>query len=72
MKILSIVGTRPNFIKEVLINRELRARGIEEVLVHTGQHYDYEMSRIFFKEFDLADPDYHLQVSTGLAGKQRG
>lgn len=72
MKIVSIVGTRPNFIKEVLINRELRARGVAEVLVHTGQHYDYEMSRIFFQEFDLPDPDYHLEVSTGLAGRQMG
>jgi UDP-GlcNAc3NAcA epimerase len=72
MRVLSVVGTRPNFIKEVPINRELKARGIEEVLVHTGQHYDYEMSRIFFREFDLADPGYHLQVSTGLAGKQMG
>lgn len=72
MKILSVVGTRPNFIKEVPMNRELRKRGITEVLVHTGQHYDYEMSRIFFKEFELPDPDYHLQVSTGLAGKQMG
>lgn len=72
MKILSVVGTRPNFVKEVPMNREFRSRGIQEVLVHTGQHYDYEMSRIFFKEFNLPDPDYHLQVSTGLAGKQMG
>jgi len=70
MKILSVVGTRPNFVKEALINREFKARGVEEVLVHTGQHYDYEMSRVFFQELDIPDPDYHLQVSTGLAGKQ--
>jgi len=70
MKLLSIVGTRPNFIKEVLVNRELRARGIDEVLLHTGQHYDYEMSKIFFQELNIPDPDYHLRVSTGLAGKQ--
>ena len=70
MKILSVVGTRPNFIKEVLVNRELKRRGVEEVLVHTGQHYDYEMSRVFFHEFNLPDPDHHLQVSTGLAGRQ--
>jgi UDP-N-acetylglucosamine 2-epimerase (non-hydrolysing) len=72
MKILSVVGTRPNFIKEVLINRELARRGIQEVLVHTGQHFDFEMSRVFFSEFKIPDPDYHLQVSTGLAGKQIG
>ena len=70
MKILSVVGTRPNFIKEALINQEMKKRGIREVLVHTGQHYDYEMSRVFFKELDIPEPDYHLHVSTGLAGKQ--
>jgi UDP-GlcNAc3NAcA epimerase len=41
MKICSVVGTRPNFIKEYLVNQELRRRGIREVLIHTGQHYDY-------------------------------
>lgn len=70
MKIVSVVGTRPNFIKEALVNRELRERGIEEVLVHTGQHYDYEMSKIFFKELNIPDPDYNLQVGPGLPGKQ--
>jgi UDP-GlcNAc3NAcA epimerase len=70
MKILSVVGTRPNFIKEALVNQELRNRGIEEVLVHTGQHYDYEMSKIFFKELNIPDPDYNLQVGPGLPGKQ--
>jgi len=72
MKVLSVVGTRPNFIKEALINSELKKRGIEEVLVHTGQHYDFEMSRVFFSQLDIPEPDYHLQVSTGLAGKQTG
>ena len=72
MKILSVVGTRPNFVKEAFVNRELKSRGIAEVLVHTGQHYDYEMSRLFFQELDIPEPDYHLQVSTGLAGKQTG
>ena len=70
MKVLSVVGTRPNFIKEALVNKELKQRGIAEVLVHTGQHYDYEMSRVFFHELDIPDPDYHLQVSTGLVGRQ--
>ena len=70
MKVLSVVGTRPNFIKEALVGKELKERGVEEVLVHTGQHYDYEMSRVFFHELDIPDPDYHLQVSTGLPGRQ--
>lgn len=70
MRVLSVVGTRPNFIKEALVSKELKERGVEEVLVHTGQHYDYEMSRVFFQELDIPDPDYHLQVSTGLPGRQ--
>lgn len=62
MKFLSVVGTRPNFVKEFLINRECKNRGIEELLVHTGQHYDYEMSQIFFDVFNLPKPDYYLGV----------
>ena len=62
MKICSVVGTRPNFVKEFLVNRELKRRGIKEVVIHTGQHYDYEMSQIFFDCFDLPAPDYHLQL----------
>lgn len=63
MKICSVVGTRPNFVKEYLLNRELKHRGISEVLVHTGQHYDYEMSQTFFDCFEIPPPDYHLQVA---------
>jgi len=62
MKICSVVGTRPNFVKEYLVNRELRRRGIREILIHTGQHYDYEMSQAFFECFDLPAPDHHLQI----------
>ena len=62
MKICSIVGTRPNFVKEYLINRELKRRGVHEILIHTGQHYDYEMSQAFFECFELPAPDYHLQI----------
>jgi UDP-N-acetylglucosamine 2-epimerase (non-hydrolysing) len=62
MKICSVVGTRPNFVKEFLINRELKRRGAHEILIHTGQHYDYEMSQTFFECFELPAPDYHLQV----------
>jgi UDP-N-acetylglucosamine 2-epimerase (non-hydrolysing) len=62
MKFYSVIGTRPNFVKEFLINRECRKRGIEEIVVHTGQHYDYEMSQIFFDCFDLPKPDHYLGV----------
>jgi UDP-GlcNAc3NAcA epimerase len=62
MKICSVVGTRPNFVKEYLLNQELRRRGIHEILIHTGQHHDYEMSQAFFECFELPPPDYHLRI----------
>ncbi len=62
MKICSVVGTRPNFVKEYVVNREMKRRGIQEILIHTGQHYDYEMSQAFFECFELPAPDYHLQI----------
>lgn len=62
MNYLSVIGTRPNFVKEFLINRECKKRGIEELVVHTGQHYDYEMSQVFFEVFNLPKPDYYLGV----------
>jgi UDP-GlcNAc3NAcA epimerase len=62
MKICSVVGTRPNFVKEYLLNLELRRRGIQEILIHTGQHYDYNMSQAFFECFDLPQPDHYLQL----------
>jgi UDP-N-acetylglucosamine 2-epimerase (non-hydrolysing) len=49
-------------VKEYLLNRELKCRGVREVLIHTGQHFDYEMSQAFFDCFELPPPDYHLQV----------
>lgn len=61
MKIASIVGTRPNFVKEYLVNKALQANGVQEIIVHTGQHYDFEMSQVFFSEFQLPAPHYHLQ-----------
>ena len=60
MKIASVVGTRPNFIKEYLIHQELRNRDINEIIIHTGQHYDYQMSKVFFEDFNLPKPNYHL------------
>jgi len=62
MKFFSVIGTRPNFVKEFLVNRECRRRGIDEIIIHTGQHYDYEMSQIFFDVFDLPKPHYYLGV----------
>lgn len=63
MTVFSVVGTRPNFVKEFLVNRELKRRGIREILIHTGQHSDYEMSQAFFECFDLPAPNYHLNIT---------
>ncbi len=72
MKVLSVAGTRPNIIQEMLLNRIFRERGIAEVLIHSGQHYDYKMSQNFFEEFHLPTPDYHLSVTSGLPARQIG
>jgi UDP-N-acetylglucosamine 2-epimerase (non-hydrolysing) len=71
MNIASIVGTRPNFIKCAAISKEIR-KDHEETLIHTGQHYDYEMSKIFFEELDIPEPDVHLDVGSGSHGWQTG
>ncbi|MDI6857855.1 MAG: UDP-N-acetylglucosamine 2-epimerase (non-hydrolyzing) [Dehalococcoidia bacterium] len=69
MKIVSVVGARPQFIKAAALSRVLSARH-QEVLVHTGQHYDPLLSDVFFSELDLPPPDYHLGVGSATHGKQ--
>lgn len=63
MKVVTIVGARPQFIKAVLLSNELRKKH-EEVLVHTGQHYDVQLSRVFFDELDIPYPNYNLGVGS--------
>jgi UDP-GlcNAc3NAcA epimerase len=62
VKVLSVVGNRPQFIKCAPLSVALRDRGIDEVTLHTGQHYDPELSHVFFDELDLAEPAYSLGI----------
>ncbi|MCH9022751.1 MAG: UDP-N-acetylglucosamine 2-epimerase (non-hydrolyzing) [Planctomycetes bacterium] len=79
MKIVTVVGARPQFIKAAAVsravakhNRACPDRCIEERIVHTGQHYDNNMSQVFFDELEIPKPDYHLGVSGGGHGVQTG
>jgi UDP-GlcNAc3NAcA epimerase len=64
MRILSIVGNRPQFVKSAPLSVALRDAGLDEVVLHTGQHYDRELSQVFFEELDLPEPRYALDLHT--------
>lgn len=72
MKIVTVVGARPQFIKAAPVSRALREAGLDEFLVHTGQHYDHVMSQVFFDELGLTKPDLNLGVGSGPHGWQTG
>ncbi|MCC6177661.1 MAG: UDP-N-acetylglucosamine 2-epimerase (non-hydrolyzing) [Chloroflexi bacterium] len=71
MKVLSILGARPEFIQAAPVSAALR-HVHHEVLVHTGQHYDYLMSRVFLQELDIPEPDVNLEVGSGSQARQTG
>jgi len=72
MKVLSLVGARPQYIKEAVLNHEFRKQNIKEVLVNSGQHYDFNMADVFFKSLDIKEPDYNLKVGSGKHGEMTG
>ena len=75
MKILTVVGARPQFIKAATVSRILtndKYNEISEVVVHTGQHYDHNMSQSFFTELNMTVPKYNLKVGSGTHGQQTG
>jgi len=70
VKILSVIGARPQFIKAAAVSKVVRERGHQEIVVHTGQHYDYELSRIFFKDLSLPEPDIYLGIGSSSHSDQ--
>ncbi|MFP7159515.1 UDP-N-acetylglucosamine 2-epimerase (non-hydrolyzing) [Priestia aryabhattai] len=73
MKVLTVVGARPQFIKACMLSRLFNnGSEIEEILVHTGQHYDSNMSDVFFKQLQIPKPNYHLGVGSDSHGRQTG
>jgi UDP-GlcNAc3NAcA epimerase len=71
MKVLSVVGNRPQFVKSAPLSVALRDRGIEEIVLHTGQHYDHQLSEVFFDELGLAEPSYRLDLRTAEPAPMR-
>jgi UDP-GlcNAc3NAcA epimerase len=79
MKIITVIGARPQFIKSSTVTSEIRSRGArdpkrgcDEIVVHTGQHYDANMSRVFFDEMGIPEPQYHLEIGSASHGHMTG
>lgn len=70
-KIVTVIGARPQFIKASVVSKELRKK-FEEIIIHTGQHYDKNMSDIFFEELNIPKPDYNLGIGSGSHAYQTG
>jgi len=72
MRILTIVGARPQFVKAAAVSKALAAQGIDEIMVHSGQHYDPQMSDIFFSELEMLSPAYNLGIHGANHGAMTG
>ncbi len=70
MKIVTVVGARPQFIKSALVSHAITIAGHDELIVHTGQHYDYGMSKVFFEEMGLKEPFINLNIGSGTHAQQ--
>jgi len=74
MKIFTVIGARPQFIKAAVVSRAFKEcrPDVHEVLVHTGQHYDANMSDVFFEELNIPHPDHNLGIGGGTHGQNTG
>ena len=74
MKVITIVGARPQFIKAAVVSRAFRniAPTVKEIIIHTGQHYDNNMSKVFFDELNIPEPNYNLGIGGGTHGQNTG
>lgn len=71
-KIITVIGARPQFVKAAVVSKQLVVKDIEEIVIHTGQHFDTNMSKIFFDELGIANPKYNLAVNGGNHGMMTG
>ena len=74
IRIATVVGARPQFVKAACLSREIKKHGgiVEEIIIHTGQHYDYGMSKVFFNELEIPEPQYNLGISSLTHGAMTG
>jgi UDP-N-acetylglucosamine 2-epimerase (non-hydrolysing) len=72
MRVIHVIGARPNFMKAAPVIRALSSYPVKQIVVHTGQHYDFNMSDVFFQQLGMLAPDLNLQVGSGSHAQQTG